>query len=259
MNNDMNDDKPFFVGYLPVPAGLRLFLFAAGLGLIGFFAAAGLFTGATQDDPGNGAFRFDIGRQTVTGVLELKPYPLLRITEGSEHIQAGQTLMLSGGGKRGLMERAAGLGGQLAQASGVLLTRGDLVMMQVRGGSAGLAAADDGVPAPSSVPDAEPLGRWRLAGEICDGKCLAGAMRPGRGLAHKACANLCIIGGVPPVFVSSQPVEGSQFLLIAGPDGGPLPDAAYDRVGQYIAVEGDIERRGDLLVFSIDPASMEVL
>jgi len=64
---------------------------------------------------------------------------------------------------------------------------------------------------------------------------------------------------VPPVFVSSQPVEGSEFLLIAGPDGGPLPKKVYDQVGLFISVEGVIERRGDLLVFRIDPDSIAAL
>jgi hypothetical protein len=84
-------------------------------------------------------------------------------------------------------------------------------------------------------------------------------MRPGRGLAHKACANLCLIGGVPPVFVSSQAVEGSEFLMIAGADGAALPAAAYDHVGQFLSLEGNIEQRGDVLVFSVDLNSLELL
>ena len=84
-------------------------------------------------------------------------------------------------------------------------------------------------------------------------------MRPGRGLAHKACANLCVAGGVPPVFVSSQPVEGSEFLMISGPDGGPIPDALYDLMAQYIQIEGQITRHGDLLVFAMDADTAEVL
>ena len=82
-------------------------------------------------------------------------------------------------------------------------------------------------------------------------------MRPGRGLAHKACANLCLIGDVPPVFVTTQPVEGAEFLLITGPDGTRLPAAAYDFVGQPVSVEGEVERFGDLAVFRLDPATLE--
>ena len=247
--------KPFFVGYLPVPGGLRLFLWVVTAILTLGAGVLGYQVGTSQDDPGPGAYRFDYGRQTVTGVVELTPLPVLRVTAGTERIPAGHTLMMTAGGKSGVMARAAPLAGQLATASGVVLERGDLDMLQLRGGRNGLRAADGPVPDLTS----EPLGRWKLAGEICDGKCLAGSMRPGRGLAHKACANLCLIGGIPPVFVSSQPVEGAEFLMVTGPDGTELPARAYDFVAQYISAEGEVTRHGDLLVFALDPATMEVL
>lgn len=245
-------NTPFFVGYLKIPAELQKFLVVAAILFVGGFVGTGLVIGATQDDPGQAGFRFDFGRQTAIGVIELDPYPLLRVTEGSKHIPEGHTLMLTGGGKAGVMKRARPLNGQLAKVSGVILKRGELDMLQLRGGKNGLSAHEGTAP----IVDSEPLGRWRLAGEICDGKCLAGAMQPGRGLAHKACANLCLIGGIPPVFVSSQPVMGEEFLLIAGPDGKVMPQAAYDYVGQFIEVEGELERRGDILVFKIDPETI---
>ena len=115
---------------------------------------------------------------------------------------------------------------------------------------------------PALAPDAA-LGRWKLTGEICDGKCLAGAMRPGTGLAHKACANLCLTGDVPPVFVASQPLidgmAGSEFLLVAGPDGGTMAPVLLDHVGAFIAIEGEVTRRQDLLIFHADPSTVEVL
>ncbi len=245
-------DKPFFVGYLPVPRGLRGFLVMVALVLMAGLGALGFAMGATQDDPGPGAFRFDYGRQTVTGVVELTPYPLLHVTEGNDRIKPGDTFLMTAGGKAGVDGRAAPLAGQLATVSGVVLERGDLYMLQLRGGGNGLRAADGA----GDVPAPEPLGRWQLTGEICDGKCLAGAMRPGRGLAHKACANLCLLGDVPPIFVSSQPVLGEEFLLITGPGGTRLPPAAYDAVAEYITVEGDIARHGALLVFEIDPTTI---
>ena len=81
---------------------------------------------------------------------------------------------------------------------------------------------------------------------------------PGTGLAHRACAALCLIGDVPPVFVSSQPIEGSDFMLITGPDGTVLPRAAYDFIGQFVSLEGDLERRGDVMILRIDPQTMEL-
>lgn len=251
----MSDRDPsFFVGFLPVPPGLRLFLISTALSLVVFFAAISVMAGLAQDDPGDGAFRFDHGRQTVTGVLEVTPYPVVHVLEGSEQIEAGRTLMVSGQGKNGAIARSIPLEGQLVTASGVLLKRGTLDMLQLRNGGNGLAAAEG---EPVAIPAPEQLGRWRLAGEICDGKCLAGAMRPGRGLSHKACADLCIDGGIPPVFASTQPVEGSEFLLITGPGGTELPNAALDLIATFVTVEGEIARHGDLLVFAIDPATLE--
>ncbi|MEP5729508.1 MAG: hypothetical protein ABJL67_09030 [Sulfitobacter sp.] len=248
-------DTPFFVGYLAAPGPLRRFLLAVSFLFVAAFAAVGLTLGVAQDDPGPGAFRFDYGRQTVTGVIELTPYPLVRVTAGNDRIKPGTTLMLSGQGKSSVDKRAIPLEGKLAKVSGVILQRGDLNMLQLRGGKSGISAVEGPIPPQTS----EPLGRWKLAGEICDGKCLNGAMRPGRGLAHKACANLCLIGGVPPVFVSSQAVDGSEYLLITGPDGDALPKSAYDNVAQFVSIEGAVERRGDLLVFRMDPDTLEVL
>ncbi len=251
-----NDDAPFFVGYLPAPKAIRGLLIGVSIVLLGLFTAVSLAVGVTQDDPGPGAFRFDFGEQTVVGVIEARPYPVLHVTEGNERFAAGRALLLSGQGKRGVMEQAAPLDGKTARLKGILLKRGDLDMLQV-GELAQEMPPGDAARA-SSIP-VETLGRWRLAGEICDGKCVAGAMSPGQGLSHKACANLCLIGGAPPVFVSSKPVAGADYLLMAGPDGGPLPDSLYDWTAIYLTIEGNIERRGDLLIFLIDPASLETL
>lgn len=248
----MKQDE-FFVAFFPMPPRLRVFLIGVASLLIAAFAVLAYAAGAAQADPGDGRFRFDFGRQTVTGVVELNPYPLLYVTEGADQIPAGTALMMSAGGKNGVMDRAAKLDGAMATASGVLLTRGDLMMLQARGGRNGLGPSDAAMVA---KPAAVPLGRWKLAGEMCDGKCLAGAMRPGRGLAHKACANLCVVGGVPPVFVSTQAVEGEKFMLMAGPDGGPLTTEMLGHMASFITLEGEIERRGDLLVLKIDPETV---
>ena len=248
-------EEPFFVGYLPLPRDLRGFTIVVSIAVFALFFGAGLMIGSTQDEPPASGFRFDFGRQTVTGVIELTPYPLLRVTEGNDLIKPGKTMMLTAAGKGGVDMRAMGLNGQLATVSGIVLERGTIDMMQLRGGRNGISMAEGDAPA----QETEPLGRWRLVGEICDGKCLYGAMRPGRGLAHKACANLCLIGNVPPVFVTSQPVEGQEFMLITGPDETRLPKEAYDFVGQFVTLEGDLERRGDLLILRVDTPTLALV
>ncbi|MEP1352587.1 MAG: hypothetical protein ABJX32_18850 [Tateyamaria sp.] len=254
MSDDSEKGGLFFVGYLPAPGPLRAFLLSVCLMVVGGLAAAGYFMGTAQDDPGPGAFRFDYGRQTVTGVVEMTPYPVIHVTEGNDRIKPGDSFLMTAAGKSGVDSRAMPLSGQLVEVSGIVLERGDLYMLQLRGGRNGLKAAEGDAPQVT----AEPHGRWQLTGEICDGKCLAGAMRPGRGLAHKACANLCLLGDVPPIFVSSQPVLGEEFLLVTGPDGTRLPRAAYDHVAQFITAEGEITKRGDLLVWEIDVDTIEV-
>jgi len=251
-----NEEPPFFVGYLAIPKPLVATLAAIALGSILFFAAFAMAVGTTQDAPEDARLRFDLGRQTMSGVLELEPYPIVHVTQGSEHVSAGETLMLSGAGKFGVQEHAGRIEGPGVEVTGVILNRGTIRMLQIPNRNRDIKPA--GIP-DGAIPQPVDLGRWRLAGEICDGKCLTGAMRPGRGLAHKACAELCILGGVPPVFVTSQPVEGEEFLIIGAENGGPISDALLDRVGVYVSLEGRVERRGGLLVFLVDEETIEVL
>jgi hypothetical protein len=244
----------FFIGWAPPPRPLRGFLIGMVIGLVALFALTSYLTAATQDDPGGGAFRSDWGRETVVGVLQAEPYPVLHVLE-SERFGQGHALMLSGFGKRGVQDRGGLLDGKVVEASGVALKRGALDMLQVRGGAEGLGPLE-GREAP--LPPVVSLGRWRITGEICDGKCYAGAMRPSQGLAHKACANLCLIGGVPPVFVATDEIEGQRFFLLANAKGGAVTEAILDQTATLVETEGEVTRRGALFVFNIDPQTIRL-
>ena len=227
------------------------FFFSAisAIGLVLGFAVASFAISATQDDPGR-AFAPGVN---LRGVIFAKPYPHLRTAPSKKYPQ-GRTLALSiRFGKRGVVPIAKRLNGQIVNVRGAVTRRGDTEMLQT---TRRIRKAKN--QAPIALTKTVDLGRWRLSGEVCDGKCLVGAMNPGRGLAHKACANLCIAGGVPPIFVTEKKVEGSQFMLLAGPDGGPLPKKLYDKVGLFITVEGRLERRGNLLIFRVDLDKAEV-
>ncbi|MCY4152997.1 MAG: hypothetical protein OXE94_12300 [Aestuariivita sp.] len=251
----MSDKRPFFVGYLPTPRELRLLLISVAVAAITAFVVAAWAVGTTQDNPGDGRLRFDLGRQTIVGVLETSPYPMVHVTHGTDVIATGETLMLAGAGKFGVEPHASRVDSPVVEVTGVLLNRGDIRMLQVPNPRRNLKAIDGEGPSVNS----KNLGRWRLAGEICDGKCLAGAMRPGRGIAHKACAELCIEGGVPPVFVTTQPVADHEFMLIANGDGEPLNSELLEKVGVYISLEGELIQRGSLAVFLANHESIEVL
>jgi len=242
-------EEDFFIGWASPSKRLAGFLCLISAFLLAVFIGVSVAVGASRPDPGPGALRGDWGRQTVTGVMHMNPYPTVIVTKGSKRIPEGHTLMLSASSKRGVQGRANKLDGKLVEVSGIILKRGTLDMLQVRGGRNGVKAAKGDVP--QTAPD-ELLGRWRLTGEVCDGKCLAGAMRPGSGLAHKACAILCLTGGVPPVLVTTKPVEGTQFVMLGDKDGLPLGDRLNDFVGQLAMFEGDLVRRGDILIFNAD-------
>ena len=238
----------FFIGWgKKLPKGLNSFLIIVSLFTFGLFAGTAFSFVVTQNDPGDGSFK---GRQRVVGVISAKPYPVLHVAAGEKYPD-GHSFMLSGQGKRGVMERANPLDGQVVEIRGALIKRGDLDMIQV--GRMRPMAEES----PHDVEITQ-LGRWRLSGEICDGKCYAGAMRPGRGLAHKACANLCLVGGVPAVFVANGEVDGASFFLLADAKGTPLDDKIYGLTAILLSAEGDIERHGDLHIFKIDLDSVKV-
>jgi len=227
---------------------LRGFLPVVGLLLILGFGFAGYVIGATQNDPGAGGV-FGGGIEAV-GIVQANPYPLFHVTE-SDRLPVGSALIMAAFNKEGRQALVAPFDGQLVKTRGLVFQRGDLLLLMTNNMEAAEGAA--------SAPEAVSLGRWKLTGEICDGKCYAGVMKPGNGLAHKACANLCLEGGVPPVFVSTGEVDGEVFFLMANAEGGPVTDEILSDTAVLVSVEGEIERRGGMMIFKIDPATLTVL
>jgi hypothetical protein len=244
-------DAPFFIGWSHqvAPATLRLMSLVAGAVVLGA-AVVGFAVGAAAPDPGSGDYTFP--EVTLTGVIEARPVPILRLPAEGER-KAPHAIMLSSEGTNGAEETVNGFNGKHVEVRGLLIKRGDLDMLEIAGG--GVKELD--APAAPLAP-AVPLGRWRVTGEICDGKCYTGAMRPGSGIAHKACAGICFTGGVPAVFVSTGPVEGHSFLLMVDEKTGRFVPAFHDLAALRIAIEGAVERVDDLLIFRADPMTAKV-
>jgi hypothetical protein len=244
----MSDPPDFFIGWQSTVAP-RLGRLLGGVAalLLGGALALALALGAAADDPAGPGFALRPGsgpppplpggEAGMEGVLALAPYPVL-------HLAGGRAVLLAGDGKRGAAIDPA-LAGRSVMAKGFVLTRGSIDM---------LVLAGPPEPSANSVPPpvVEPLGRWRIAGEICDGKCAAGGMRPGTGLGHRACATLCLDGALAPVFVAAAPVAATPYLLLGAADGGPMPPVLRGRIGLPVTLEGRVERRGDLLVFLVE-------
>ena len=236
----MSWQRDFFVGWAArLPGDHAAWLRAMVATAVAAALLAGLLLARAQDDPGGGAGAPD--EVTLDGVLLAAPYPTLTLAAAG---RPARTILLTGGGKSA-PDLPAALDGRAVRATGYMLRRGALEMLQV---TEPLRPAD----AALAMPARRDLGTWRITGEICDGKCLAGAMRPGNGIAHRACANLCVTGGVPPVFLATGPVEGRTHLLLADPSGGGLAERFRDLTALHVTLEGAVEERGDLLIFKPD-------
>jgi len=240
----------FFIGWADrVPRGQGGFLARVGAGFLALMLLLGLGLAGTMDDPGGGGAVPANGETTLRGIVTARPYAMLNLPPDATHPR-GHAIMLSMTGKFPV-EVPAALEGRGVEAKGWLFRRGSLDMLQMTGDPMPIAL--DAPP-----PSVEKLGVWRITGEICDGQCYAGAMRPGTGIAHRACANFCVESGVPPVFVATAPVEGTEFMMMADPAGGPVGRAMYDYIGLRVRLDGEVERRGDVLFFKPDLRSVRV-
>lgn len=236
----------FFVGYIDgVPKDGRGLMWLAGALLVAGFAVFAALLGFGNPYPGDGR---TVGEITVTGVMERFPYPVLRVAPDAAH-PAGRTILLAGEDKTGVQAKGEELATRSVTTQGYLTTRGTLEMILVNAATA-FSPAPVANPRRAAAPVS--LGRWRMQGEICDGKCYAGAMQPGTGLSHKACANLCLSGGVPPVFVTEKPVEGATFFLLADAAGGPVPAVMFDYTAQPVVLEGELVSMDNILVLKAD-------
>lgn len=242
---------PFFVGYFKkMPENIKKFALSIGGGFVLVLVVLAVVIPLGAVDTGPGRYADDLRGGVLTGVIDPLPYPILRVIAQKDH--PAKAILLGGQEKFGVQDQTAKIGNAPVEIGGVFVRRGDLDMLLVT--QTGIAKSEN-VPADFVPAAAANLGRWRLSGEICDGKCYAGAMKPGTGLAHKACANLCILTGLPPVLVMGLPVEGSVVVLLAAQDGGPMPASLYDLTAVPVEMEGTLERRDDLLIFRIDTGS----
>ena len=249
------DDPPFFVGYLPTPRPLVLFLACTIVVMTGLGIGVGLAVVLAQQDHGDGRFRFTY--RSFEGVVQALPYPVLRLPASGD--EGPRTIVLAGRGKRGVQGRAGTLDGQAVQLGGVFVLREQSRLLQVGGRVKFRALEEPGLLAGWKPADDQFMGNFKIKGEIVESKCFLGAMRPGRGKVHMACAGLCVMGGIPPMFAVYRENGPNDLLLLAGPDGGPVPEELLDHISLFVELEGDVLARDDQLIFRIDPSSLRVL
>ncbi len=237
----------FYVGYLEMPRGVRRF--SLGLVVIVFSVMAGvaLLLASQQRDPGDARWGDEIAE--LQGTLIDTPYPAL-LLQG----QPQQMVLLVSTGKQGARERAAAHLGRSVRVHGTILQRGRARLLEV---SDGVDAIENlGATIDRDLVIAAPFAAVELRGEIIDPKCYLGAMKPGEGKTHKACASLCLRGGIPPMFVEDGKPDRPYLLLDMQGHAltGDQLETIIDFVGEAVLLPARAGSMGDLPTLAVDPA-----
>lgn len=254
MSTDQNRHDEFFVGYLPAPQPVRRFAITATISLIAGVALVGIVVASMQQSPGTGTWDTSTAT-TFDGLALVDPYAMLRV---KDRTAAGgdSTILLVSEGKFGAADRIRPFHGKAVRIRGTILRRDGRRMLEV-------SSADNAVellnPRESALSELAPAPRTEmespvtLRGEMIDPKCYIGAMKPGGGKTHKACAQLCVGGGIPPMFVTRDSEGRESYFLVVLRDGSAANEAAIPFLGDATEIHGELEIRDDLNVLRIDP------
>jgi len=249
----VNEPSEFFVGYLRLPPGLRRFsgkLAAATLTL----CLGGALALALSMPRAPGAPATDHGRH-LQGLYTAEPYGVVWTSgEGGPH-----ATLLTQGGKHGVVSPGDPLDGRVIDVAGQRLARGGVSLLEL-GEGIHPAAGNSATPLRDALRTSRrDLGEVTVRGQIEDAKCYAGRMRPGTSMPHRACAQLCVRGGIPPVLVARDAAGVEVAYVLATRDGHAINAAIVPYLVEPVEVRGRLERIGDLLLLKTDLASVRRL
>jgi hypothetical protein len=247
-------DDAFYVGYdPPMPGSIARIVRRAVWIALALGVSAVALVAVRHRAIAGGVFAFgDV--QPVAGVLVERPYPALRVPGRPA------SLLLVATGKHGAAPLVRGLADRAVIVRGQRISREGNEMLEI----AGIAEN----PSPGESPG-EPPGESSgespgdssgadvvLRGEIVDSKCFLGVMTPGQGKTHRACASLCLRGGIPPALFVEDRAGDSRLILLVSPAGGPLDASTMAaRAFEPTEMTGRLERADGWWVLRTDPAA----
>ena len=258
-HDEFSDD--FYIGWEKTAKpsfGRRARLSAILLLLIA--PALAFLLAASQSPFDDATFEFGNVRD-VEGVVRLLPHPVLEVATPSGGVDHW---LLVAFGKHGADGQVAQFEGQRVRLQGTLIYRGDhpdevpgpalSTMVEIVDGS---VETIDGNTSSDDTPVS--LGRHTLRGEIVDSKCWLGVMKPGFGKAHRACASLCIRGGIPPLLAVHDGETVERQLLLLGPSGEAVNDKILYAVAEPIEISGEVFVSGDVWTLHADLGTLNRL
>lgn len=239
------DNDEFFVGYLPAMPrehgrAVRRAVAVIATGLV----VLAVLLSTLVNRPARATW--DEAAVTLTGTLVTTPYPMVVSDDQGE----ARTVLVVAERKFGALDRLNELRGTRVMLRGTVLERDGRRMFE-------LSDAPDAVSGVGNASEVtmRDLGPVILRGQIVDSKCYSGAMKPGEGKEHRACAVRCISGGIPPGFVVDD-AAGAPFCVLADQNGGPLNAVVLDYVAEHTEVRGTMGEIGDLRVLRVDPGGI---
>ena len=259
----MPQKQDFYIGYAKkIPKGWKTFLvlalLLATLGALGYAFFNHLF----RTPPHAGVS----GKKNVElkGVFLAKPYPMLLVERTFKKVSSavdktkGKAISryyVTPPGKRGLGKGAQKWHKKYVSMKGKLIYREDQTMIVTRGNAIKEIKAPGRVRSILRKSHTKKLGKFTLQGEIVDSKCFLGQMKPGSGKTHRACATLCIRGGLPPLFVvnSSEIRSGRLYLVLTSKSGAPVNQRVLDVVAEPIEITGEITKEDNFYFLKAEP------
>jgi len=234
--SEHQEKSDFFVGYLQAPASITKFYKLVIPLLIVLGAGFSFWISSAQKSAGEGVWDLS-GEVEISGYLTVDPYPVIHIAGDQP-----RSVILVEQTKMGATGSAIPYANQWVSVSGFAITRGDWTMLQLLPTSTFTVQPESA----ESAPQAVQMGEVVLTGEIIDSKCFLGVMKPGSGKVHRACAAMCLRGGIPPMLVVTNEQGDKYGFMLMNDNGESVSIELADHVAVPITLSGRMEQRGDI-------------
>ena len=252
-NNSKKEDL-FFIGWQPkMQKALAGKVRKYGLVIAIVMVALAVLMAVLQQTFGVSRYAYaDV--KTFEGILRAEPYP--HIAVHLPNTNKCEAFMIVDELKTGWTKEQVGdYDGKYVQLKAGVIYRGDVAMLEANPSKA-ISLAEMPVDFPSTA-DTDVLGTQTLVGEIVDSKCYYGAMNPGNLKTHRACAIVCIKGGIPPVLVVRREHAAPLYFLVVGEDGQPLNKEVLPYVAEPIQVTGEVMSQCGMLMLKTSVDTFE--
>lgn len=192
---------------------------------------------------------------TMYGLVSVHPYPILH-RFNPQNLAELQSVLLVSPGKHSATQLASRFAQQIVSVDGYEIQRGGWMMLELAGKRPIQLTSEATSPINQdtlqSLLTVKSLGQITLNGEIVDSKCFLGVMKPGAGTIHKACAEVCLLGDIPPMLVAKD-ARNQKFgylLTAANRSSGSRYLAKF--AAEAVQVTGQLQQQGDLLFIKVD-------